>query len=113
VANWLRQFTQETRAPLVALNRDLVTEALARLDAPRLTIDVDGTVIRTGATVGWAFRSFNPHHRKDLSYDPLLAHVAQTGHILRLENRPGRPRFQTGRALPEGDHRRSAPSVRP
>ena len=28
VANWLRQFTQETLAPLVALNRDLVTEAL-------------------------------------------------------------------------------------
>ena len=89
VANWLRQFTQETLAPLVALNRDLVTEALARLDVPRLTIDVDGTVIRTGTTVGWAFRGFNPHHRKDPSYYPLLAHVAQTGHILRLKNRPG------------------------
>ena len=44
---------------------------------------------RTGATVGWAFRGFNPHHRKDPSYYPLLAHVAQTGHILRLKNRPG------------------------
>ncbi len=31
----------------------------------------------------------NPHHRKDLSYYPLLAHLAQTGHILRLKNRPG------------------------
>src|SRR5438128_5744285 len=89
VADWLRQFTQETLAPLVALNRDLVTEALARLDLPRLTIDVDGSVIRTGATVGWAFRGFNPHHRKDPSYYPLVAHVAQTGHILRLKNRPG------------------------
>jgi Transposase DDE domain len=85
----LRQFTQETLAPLVALNRDLVTEALARPELPRLTIDVDGSVIRTGATVGWAFRGFNPHHRKDPSYDPLVAHVAQTGHILRLKNRPG------------------------
>jgi len=85
----LRQFTQETLAPLVALNRDLVTEALARLALPRLTIDVDGSVIRTGATVGWAFRGFNPHHRKDPSYYPLFAHVAQTGHILRLKNRPG------------------------
>ena len=89
VADWLRQFTQETLAPLVALNRDLVTEALARLDLPRLTIDVDGSVVRTGATVGWAFRGFNPHHRKDPSYYPLVAHVAQTGHILRLKNRPG------------------------
>jgi hypothetical protein len=57
--HWLRQFTQETLAPLVALNRDLVTEALTRLDLPCLTIDVDGSVIRTGATVGWAFRGFN------------------------------------------------------
>ena len=51
VADWSRQFTQETLAPFVALNRDLVTEALARLDLPRLTIDVDGSVVRTGATV--------------------------------------------------------------
>src|SRR6516225_10758793 len=89
VADWLRQFTQETLAPFVALNRDLVTEALARLDLPRLTIDVDGSVVRTGATVSWAFRGFNPHHRKDPSYYPLVAHLAQTGHILRLKNRPG------------------------
>ena len=89
VADWLRQFTQDALAPLVALNRDLVTDALARLALPRLTIDVDGSVIRTGATVGWAFRGFNPHHRKDPSYYPLVAHVAQTGHILRLKNRPG------------------------
>ena len=49
----------------------------------------DGTVVCTGATVAWAFRGFNPHHRKDRSYYPLLAHVAQTGHILRVKNRPG------------------------
>jgi hypothetical protein len=62
---------------------------LARLALPRLRIDVDGSVVRTGATVGWAFRGFNPHHRKDPSYHPLVAHVAQTGHILRLKHRPG------------------------
>jgi hypothetical protein len=89
VANWLRQFTQATLAPLVQLNHDLVTDAIARLKLPRLTIDVDGTVVCTGATVAWAFRGFNPHHRKDLSYYPLLAHLAQTGHILRCKNRPG------------------------
>src|SRR5713101_4823079 len=89
VGNWLRQFTQSTLAPLVQLNHTLVIEAVQRLALPRLTIDIDGTVVRTGATVGWAFRGFNPHHRKDPSYYPLLAHVAQTGHILRVKNRPG------------------------
>jgi Transposase DDE domain group 1 len=89
VGTWLRQFTQTSLLPLVRLNHDLVIETVRRLALPRLTIDVDGTVVRTGATVGWAFRGFNPHHRKDPSYYPLLAHVAQTGHILRVKNRPG------------------------
>ncbi len=89
VGNWLRQFTQSTLAPLVQLNHDLVADAVKRLALPRLTIDVDGTVVRAGATVDWAFRGFNPHHRKDPSYYPLLAHLAQTGHILRIKNRPG------------------------
>jgi DDE family transposase len=89
VGNWLRQFTQATLTPLIQLNHELVIEAVKRLALPRLTIDVDGTVVRTGATAGWAFRGFNPHHRKDRSYYPLLAHVAQTGHILRVKNRPG------------------------
>ncbi len=89
VSNWLKQFTQATLAPLVQLNHDLVLETLGAWRLPRLTIDVDGTVVCTGAQVQWAFRGFNPHHRKHLSYYPLLAHVAQTGHILRLKNRPG------------------------
>jgi hypothetical protein len=89
VSNWLKQFTQATLAPLVALNHELVVETLAACRLPRLTIDVDGTVVCTGAQVQWAFRGFNPHHRKHLSYYPLLAHVAQTGHILRVKNRPG------------------------
>jgi len=89
VGNWLRQFTHATIAPLVQLNHELVIDAVKRLALPRLTIDVDGTVVRTGATVGWAFRGFNPHHRKDPSYYPLLARLAQTGHILRVKNRPG------------------------
>lgn len=47
----------------------------------------DGAVVRAGSQAQWAFRGFNPHHRKDKSYYPLLAHVAQTGQILRLKNR--------------------------
>src|SRR4030095_11816506 len=89
VGNWLRRFPRGNLRARVCLSQDLVLDTLARLDVPRLTLDVDGTVVRTGATVAWAFRGFNPHHRKDRSYYPLLAHVAQTGHILRVKNRPG------------------------
>jgi hypothetical protein len=89
VAHWLRQFTQEALQALITLNSELLYEQLERLDLPRLTIDVDGTVVRTGNTVAWAFRGYNPHFKKDPSDSPLLAHLAQTGHILRLKNRPG------------------------
>ena len=89
VVHWLKQFTQEALQALITLNSELLYEQLERLDLPRLTIDVEGTVVRTGNTVAWAFRGYNPHCKKDPSYYPLLAHLAQTGHILRLKNRPG------------------------
>jgi hypothetical protein len=89
VVNWLKQFTQAALQAVITLNSHLLYEQIERLGLPRLTIDVDGTVVRTGGRVAWAFRGFNPHHRKDPSYYPLLAHLAQTGQILRLRNRPG------------------------
>ena len=70
MVNWLTQFTQEALQALITLNRDLLYEPLERLDLPRLTIDVDGTVVRTGNTVAWAFRGYNPHFKKDPSYYP-------------------------------------------
>ena len=89
VVSWLKQFTQAALQAVIRLNSDLLYEQIEQLGLPRLTIDVDGTVIRTGGQVAWAFRGFNPHHRKDPSYYPLLAHLAQTGQILCLRNRPG------------------------
>ncbi len=74
---------------LVEINTEIVSEAIEKQSLARLTIDVDGSVITTGATVAWAYRGFNPHHRKDPSYYPIFAHLAQTGHILRVKNRPG------------------------
>jgi hypothetical protein len=53
------------------------------------TIDVDGVVVSTGPQVERAFRGYNPHHRKVPSYDAILAHVAETTHILRVKNRSG------------------------
>ena len=89
VAKWLKEFTQASLAALVRINNELLYDQIRQLGLRRLTIDVDGTVIRTGNKVAWAMHGFNPHHPKDRSYYPLLAHLAQTGQILRLKNRPG------------------------
>jgi len=89
VVNWLKQFTQASLGALVRINSELLYDQIRKQDRRRLTIDIDGTVIRTGEKVAWAMRGFNPHHPKDRSYYPLLAHLAQTGQILRLKNRPG------------------------
>jgi Transposase DDE domain group 1 len=89
VVNWLKQFTQTSRRALARLNSELLYDQIEQLKLRRLTIDLDGTVIHAGDKVAWAMRGFNPHHRQDPSYYPRLAHLAQTGQILRLKNRPG------------------------
>ena len=89
VVKWLKEFTQASLAALVRINSELLYDQVRQLGLRRLTIDIDGTVIRTGNKVAWAMHGFNPHHPKDPSYYPLLAHLAQTGQILRLKNRPG------------------------
>ncbi len=89
VARWLKRFTLKSLQALVEINSQMVCEAIEKEGLARLTLDIDGSVITTGASVSWAFRGFNPHHRKDSSYYPILAHLAQTGHILRVKNRPG------------------------
>ena len=89
VARWLKRFTHKSLMGLAEINSQIVCEAVKKEKLGRLTLDIDGSVITTGASVSWAFRGFNPHRRKDPSYYPVLAHLAQTGHILRVKNRPG------------------------
>jgi len=68
----------------------LVLLALTPLStgAGRLTIDVDGTVIRTGAQVARAFRGFNPHQRNVPSYYPVACPSRADGADLALRSRP-------------------------
>jgi Transposase DDE domain group 1 len=89
VVAWLKSFTHPMLEVLSDLIRDLVYEQIEDLGLSRLTIDVDGTVLRTGSRVGGTARGFNPHHPKDPSYYPLSAHIAQLGQIVRVRNRPG------------------------
>jgi hypothetical protein len=89
LSRWLGQFTESMVERLRALNAEVVARVVCLLPVRTLTVDVDGSVISTGATVERAFRGFNPHHRKVPSYYPITAYLAQTGHILRVKNRSG------------------------
>jgi len=89
VSRWLSRCTATVRTALLAFNAELVALAVRPLNLRRLTVDADGTVICTGLQVERAFRGFNPHHRKDPSHYPITAHLAQTGHLLRVQNRSG------------------------
>ena len=72
-----------------ALNAVGVGQLLPRLGLRTWTIDVDGVVVSTGLQGERAFRGFNPHQRKVPSYYPIMAHLAETTHILRVKTRSG------------------------
>lgn len=89
VSRWLGQFTNDSLQALISLNSEIVCEKLKMLNLARVTLDFDGTVLSCGDRVKWAARGYNPHNRHSKSLYPLLCHVAQTGHFLKLQNRPG------------------------
>jgi len=89
VSRWLQGFTMTTVAHLQAINTAVVARVLATLGVRTWTLDVDGVVVSTGLQVERAFRGFNPHHRKVPSYYPIMAHLAETTHVLRVKNRSG------------------------
>lgn len=90
VSRWLQRFRGVTVEQLRRANAEVVATTIATYLALRtLTIDVDGTVLSTGLTVERAFRGYNPHHRKVPSYFPITSHLAETGHVLRVQNRSG------------------------
>ncbi len=90
LSHWLKKFSAKSVEALRQLNAELVASLVSGyLRARTLTIDVDGTVLSTGMQVAWAFRGYNPHRRKVPSYYPISAYLAETGHIIRLQNRPG------------------------
>ena len=89
VSRWLKRFTAPAEEAVKRLNAEVVARLIPRLHARTLTVDVDGTVLCTGQKVGGACRGYNPHHRKVPSYYPITAYLADSGHFLRLHNRPG------------------------
>lgn len=89
LSRWLGQCSLTVRRALQRFQVELLAQSYRPLRLPRVTLDIDGTVCSTGLTAERAFRGYNPHHRKSPSYFPITAHLAQTGHILRVQNRAG------------------------
>jgi hypothetical protein len=89
LARWLVGITSFFRERLNELLREIAYATFSSCKLGRATLDFDGTVIRAGDQVDGAERGFNPHHPKDRSYYPLTGHLAQTGQILGVWNRPG------------------------
>ena len=89
VGRWLAEFRTRHLPRLAWINALVSARAIRQTSTRRLTIDVDGSVVSTGLQVQWAQRGFNPHRRKVPSYYPITAYEAQSGQVLRVQNRPG------------------------
>jgi Transposase DDE domain group 1 len=89
VGRWLAAVRARHLPRLQWVNALVAARAIRQTGQRRLTIDVDGSVVSTGLQVAWAQRGYNPHHRKVPSYYPITAYEAQSGQVLRVQNRPG------------------------
>lgn len=98
LARGLKDMTKPFRDQLNALMREVTYRTCEEVSLPRATIELDGTVLRTGECIEGAERGFNPHHPKDPSYYPLTAHLAQTEQLLGVWNRPGNVNDSVGAA---------------
>ena len=98
LARNLKELTAGYRDRLNELLRDVAYETHEGLGLERATIELDGMVLRAGECAEGAERGFNPHHPKDPSYYPLTAHLAQTGQLLGVWNRPGNVNDAVGAA---------------
>jgi hypothetical protein len=85
----LKQLGKQSWERFDALSFGLVADSVGPKFLPRLTLDMDGSVITTGMQVGFATRGYNPHRRKNPSYYPLAICLAQTGHVIAHKNRTG------------------------
>ena len=89
IARFFKQFTDEVLKSFVELNSDLLVDQIEKLGLTTLTMDIDGTVISSRGKPELSGKGYNPIKRGAYSYFPLTAYLAQTGHFLKIKNRPG------------------------
>lgn len=89
ISRMLAQFDHPAIAKLRRLVRELVLDRLTELNLQRLTLDFDGSVIRTSRWAEGTAVGFNPKKKGQRSYYPLFCTLAQTGQILDVLHRSG------------------------
>ena len=89
ISRVLASFDFKAVNELRALVRDLVLTRLGSLALPRVTLDFDGSVIRTSRWAEGTAMGFNPRKKGQRSYYPLFCTIAQTGQVLDALHRPG------------------------
>lgn len=98
VTRWMKEFDNDSVIGLRRVNEELVGSLIRAMDLPRLTIDIDGSVLSTGLQTEGAKRGYNPHRRKVPSYYPISAYEANSGLMLGVLNRSGN--VHDGKASP-------------
>jgi hypothetical protein len=83
-------------AELRHLCRQLVLERLETLGLRRVTLDFDGSVIRTGRWAEGTAVGYNRAKKGQRSYYPLFCTVAQTGQVFDVHHRPGNAHDSNG-----------------
>jgi len=88
-----RRFTEdlqpEALANVATVNRRLVLESLGLEMPARLTLDFDGTVLRTRRRAARTAVGYNPTRKGERSYYPLVASVAQSSQVFDVLHRSG------------------------
>lgn len=70
-------------------SRDLVAARLEAEQFPRVTMDIDGSVISTGRFAEGTAVGYNTHKKGERSYYPLFCTIAQTAQVLDVYHRSG------------------------
>ncbi len=89
VSRMLARFDRPGVERLRRLVRELILDRLTQLNLPRVTLDFDGSVIRTSRWAEGTAVGFNPKKKGQRSYYPLFCTVAQTGQVFDVLHRSG------------------------
>ena len=89
ILRFLKFFTEEILNSFTEINSELLEIQFKKLKLKTLTIDLDGTVISSRGKPELSKKGYNPIKKGANSYFPLTAYIAQTGHFIKIKNRPG------------------------